>query len=501
MVIVLSLGVMSCRKPPEVVYKATVAEAETLMRQGQAEAAVAALKTLFDDKKFEGYRPALLGMMIQYNLAGGEAEAAQALFRDVAGRDINMAVTAVGPIENHLWGAGKFDQLAAWCESLQGYALPGPVLIGVADQHLRALDAAGKSAAMPGVLAVYLGKLDEASALALAQRQFGGLLGAGRRDEAVTVRGLVEKAIKAGPVREGALANMDIDLLLSGKGWQAADDHFRKVLALIPDDSAVRNLNLVAAAMVKAQNLDAVDAMALFVLDGVKGRDPVRGAAATMWVNAAERRADTAQISKRLLGLKDMGFGPAFIMDQCDAAYSTLLDKGKKQDFAPLYDLFESYRTTSLDDNIKRRCTWVLLDLGFYLEKYEESLKLIEAGKDGDPERKALLVSKIKGHLALQKGQTQEAVEHFRTFMGYIAKGSDYEFDPVDNTRVSKEMILGLNAKRIGDILAKADKAEEAAKTYKEARDYYRKALEQFPDEKSRENAKVKKQMSEIPEG
>jgi tetratricopeptide (TPR) repeat protein len=256
----------------------------------------------------------------------------------------------------------------------------------------------------------------------------------------------------------------------------------------------------VCSAATKAQKLEGAEALVRFILDGVKGRDPLRSAAASIWVNAAERRVDTAEISKRLLALKDMGFQPAFVMDQSDAVYSTLLDKGKKEDFALLYDLFDSFRAASADPNVERRCTWLLLDLGFYLEKYEEALKLVEANNEGDADRKSMLVSKIKGHLALQKGKTDEAVGHFRAFMGHIAKGTDCEFDPVDNTRVSKEMILGLNAKRIGDILAKAGKTEEAGKAYQEARDCYKKALDQFPDEKSKENAKVKKQMAEIPE-
>jgi predicted negative regulator of RcsB-dependent stress response len=60
-------------------------------------------------------------------------------------------------------------------------------------------------------------------------------------------------------------------------------------------------------------------------------------------------------------------------------------------------------------------------------------------------------------------------------------------------------MILGLNAKRIGDILTGAGDKAEAAKAYAEAREYYQKALKEFPDVTTRENQKIQKQIAGIP--
>ena len=499
-VVVLSLCLVSCRKAPEAVYQEALKSAQVMAEQGQSDKAVELLRQLFDDKRFAGYRPSLLAGMMQFDLTAGRIEAAQSLFREVSGQDIGLASSVVGMIETYLWGQGKFDDLATWCADLQSFSFGSAVVLGLADHHFKALDAAGKATEIPTVLAVYMAKLDEATALGMAQRQFGAMLGGGRQADAVGVRGVVAKVMKDSPARRGTLADMDIDLLLVGKGWQTADEHYRKILGEIPDESAIRNLNAVTGAATKAGDLDAVDALVQFVFDNAKTRESVRQAAAVAWVGVAEKKGAPSLLSKRLVGLKDLGFPTAFVLDQTDSVYSMLLDKGKKEDFVPLYGLYESLYATATDDVTKRRLVWVLLDLGFYLEKYAESLKLVEQGVDGsDAERTAMLTAKIKGHLALQKGQTQEAVDQFRLFMSHIAKGVDYEFDPVDNTRVSKEMILGLNAKRIGDILAAAGKADEATKSYAEARGYYTKALGQFPDEKSKENAKIKKQLAEVP--
>jgi len=108
------------------------------------------------------------------------------------------------------------------------------------------------------------------------------------------------------------------------------------------------------------------------------------------------------------------------------------------------------------------------------------------------------LAAKIRGHLLLQQGKPQEAVASFREFMGYIAQEQGDQIDPVKGTRVTKEMILGLNAKRIGDILAGAADKEGAVKAYQEARDDYTTALKSFA-ETSAEYAKLKADIAAIP--
>ena len=85
-------------------------------------------------------------------------------------------------------------------------------------------------------------------------------------------------------------------------------------------------------------------------------------------------------------------------------------------------------------------------------------------------------------------------------FMGYIAKEEGDQIDPVKGTRVTKEMILGLNAKRIGDILAGAGDKSGAAGAYQEARDYYATALKGF-GENTPEAARIKEDLAAVPEG
>jgi tetratricopeptide (TPR) repeat protein len=497
---VLVVGGVSCLKTPDAVYNEAVSQAQSLVAQGQPERAADLLRKLYDNTRFQPYRPNLLGMMIHCQLRAWRLDAAQALFREAAGRDLALAGSAFGLIENWMLEQGQSYEAAEWCAAIQTYHFSPAIILRLADLHFKALDGAGSAGRIPEVMTGYFGRLDEAAALDMAVRQFGFMLGAGRQADAAAIRGAVGEGLKETATREGVLANMDIDLLLAANSREAADGHLRKVLGKIPDDSAVRNLNLVWGAVMKAGEHGAADALAKFVLETVKGREAIRATAMGLWIDTARIRESTGLISERLLAAREMGFSAEFILGQTDRVYETLLGKGRKEDLAPVYGLIESLYVAESDQERKRRAACTLLDLGFFLEKFEDSLKLVEAGADGSSlERKAMMIAKIKGHLALQKGQTAAAVEQFRVFMGYIAKGPEMEVDPVANTRVSREMILGLNARRIGDILAGAGNPGEAATCYKEARAYYQKSLEAFPGETSKERAQVLKLISELP--
>jgi hypothetical protein len=72
------------------------------------------------------------------------------------------------------------------------------------------------------------------------------------------------------------------------------------------------------------------------------------------------------------------------------------------------------------------------------------------------------------------------------------------EQDPVTGIVCSKEMCLGRQAKRIGDIWTKAGDAKAAADAYAEARGFYDKALADVAAD-SREAQAIKAEVSEIP--
>ena len=93
-----------------------------------------------------------------------------------------------------------------------------------------------------------------------------------------------------------------------------------------------------------------------------------------------------------------------------------------------------------------------------------------------------------------------DAIKSFRAFMAIVEAGKDNEAaDPATGVVHTEPMILGRNAKRIGDIFRDQVKdAEEAKKAYAEARKYYQEALEGKPEPEALKV--IQAEMAEIPQ-
>jgi hypothetical protein len=104
----------------------------------------------------------------------------------------------------------------------------------------------------------------------------------------------------------------------------------------------------------------------------------------------------------------------------------------------------------------------------------------------------------VRAHQALKDGRTDDAVAGFREFMAGIEKHSDDQIDPVSQMRYTKQMILGFNARRIGDILAKAGRAKEAADEYRLAGAWFKKAGAAM-DKQSKEGQWIAAETAKLP--
>jgi len=495
--VVAMVGVTSCHQPPDVVVQKALEQSTALCAQGQSQAAVATLRKIYDDKDYASFRQRLLGAMLCINLSTGRVEAAQALFREAAAADPSQAAPVVGMIEENLFNSGRFDDLATWCASLQPLGFKDAQLTALADYHMKALEAGGKLGEIVKVLPGYLGRLPEAAGLALIERQFAFVVRAKNFEAADGLVALVAGGTSS-PARAGLAARMRVDLLIVQGKRAEAEGFFRQQAATLPEDAASAILRRLIDCANRERQVGASDALCRFVLDSVKDRPALRDAAAESWLANAQALGSVDGMVERFVTLRKDGLKPAFLAVQLDRQYGFIMEKGAKQQFGPLLDLCQGF-VAELNDDDRARVSNIMLDFCFYLDRFETALAIVEKGVPGRDEKSMkTLAAKIRGHLLLQQGKPQEAVASFREFMGYIAQEQGDQIDPVKGTRVTKEMILGLNAKRIGDILAGAADKEGAVKAYQEARDDYTTALKSFA-ESSAEYAKLKADIAAIP--
>ena len=151
-----------------------------------------------------------------------------------------------------------------------------------------------------------------------------------------------------------------------------------------------------------------------------------------------------------------------------------------------LIELGERLALLAGNENVRNEIRSKLLDGCFLVQDYDRALALAEAripGPGRDEQWHVAVITKIKAHRALQRHKPREAVKCFREFMDFLraAKGTDVP-DPATGRNYPKEMILGRNAKRIGDIFAGIPAAAEADKAYAEARDFYAQARKKATD-------------------
>ena len=139
------------------------------------------------------------------------------------------------------------------------------------------------------------------------------------------------------------------------------------------------------------------------------------------------------------------------------------------------------------------------LDAAFVAGNYREGLRILESGMPNqEPEWIELAINKLKALIAVQEGRTKEAIGFYRKVMDVIARDNKSQNDPSTGVQHSREMILGLHAKKIADLWASQKNEKEAAKAYQEARQYYEKALAAVEPE-SREAELIRRELAGIP--
>jgi hypothetical protein len=140
-----------------------------------------------------------------------------------------------------------------------------------------------------------------------------------------------------------------------------------------------------------------------------------------------------------------------------------------------------------------------MLDVSFCAGDFQAAARVVDAGVPGhDRKWHDMMGAKVHAHLALQQGNPREAVAQFRRFMECIAGEARDQFDPVTGSRVTRDMILGLNARRIGDILKAANDPAGARKAYAEARAYYEQAKAGLA-EGSEEHRQIESDLAKLP--
>lgn len=476
-------------------------ESDRLAQEGQLDAAIASLDQAYTRVRAPEFKTRLLGALLRYENDTGRVDAARRRFGQVALANAAVAEPFIEVMAGAIAAKGQPGDVAAWCEEMRKARWSDPALALLATLHLNDLVRSGGAPGLEPVLKGYLAALTEASAIQVV-RQVAGTLIQGK--EWGAVQGVLTQAktsLKASSEKDALVASLTVDLLTGRDGWKAAQAWLLESLPAMADDVAVRSVSVVGNAALAAGTRDEVEAMCNSVFLKSTGRPALVEAAGDLWLRSSESREGIAELVGRMGELRRRGARAGYLIGKINMSYSLLLGQGDTPSHQALLALCQEMYPDATQVE-KMMLSGVQLDLSYFVKDYALSIAILGRKEMAlEDSQKAMLTAKIKAHQAMDLKQYREAIGYFREFMELSRKRSAVEMDPVDNTKVTSDMIMGLNARRIGDLWTAAGDAGEARKAYAEARGYYEAALKEFSDPQSPEHSRIVKAMSDIPQG
>jgi len=224
--------------------------------------------------------------------------------------------------------------------------------------------------------------------------------------------------------------------------------------------------------------LPAAERLCDFVVSKTQGKRRTLDAAAAKWVWLAQKQGKLDLVPVRLARLVAEGATPEVVARAYTGAGNAVLQKSDKALLRQMMQIGQSLTSKLRDKNDRTDIARLMLDYSCIIEDFGASLHLLRICYQDDLESEEYLrmSNKVLAHKALKEGRTDEAVRRFRDFMESAKSWNTGQYDPSTGEMVPVDAILGLNAKRIGDILAKAGDKKGATAAYGEAKTYYQAA-------------------------
>lgn len=473
-------------------------ELTALLEEGQTNTVIALLDAQLDDPAWSEFRGILFRNLLHMLLEAGQTDEAELRLFAVA-QDEDLAPTGVGMLYSFHRQAGRGD-MSDWTRRLLGAGFPESMRPQLLVWHGQALCAESLFEDLSGSwLPMVKEQTGPESAHRVLATMLRHLLSSSAHEQVEVLARQVDALFtNAAPIRS-LVAVVRTESLTARREWSRADAHVRDSAGLLDDNAVLQCLQMLSRAIRKDSGEEQLAGLYTFVIDTQGDKTRSAAFAAERWIQAAIERKDVAAILDRFDKVVDRAAAPRRLARMLrDAAY-IVLETGAPETKRRLMQLADTMEETLQSDSDRAELRLMRLDAAFLANDYARAIALIEAGiPDQDEGWHAMALRKLRAHLALKNGNTNEAVRHFRGFMAAVETWETPERDPATGMTYTKEMTLGFNAKRIGGLLAAAADAEGARGAYAEARAYYEKALQELKQD-SAEYTLVQKEMAEIP--
>lgn len=482
---------------PQEALSRLFAAAEEHYFSGRTNEAIRVLVDALDDESLASERRQVFGMLVRTELGAGLVADARARMLDAYANDAELAEGAYGAVYDHYCAMGDLPAAIAWTEEVLAIKnLPQAIRNSMREWNFMSVIASNDDARIVSLALDLIAQAPTGDAVAILRRGADALLERGKFDVASRILDQAGRSVTSDAATRDFLAMLRLRLYVVQGRWDAFSAAFPATAASLSDTDLLHVMRRTLPAAAKARRHAVIDAICEGVMTNPAPRKMSYEYAARQWVaSALEQDAD--KVPERIAALvgrgRQMGeVGSIFIRH----AYDDVDDMKFVEEMRPLA---ERLAPLAGDEDSRGAIRTILLDYSFLLEDYDAALKLLEAGFPGyDKNWHDMATAKVKAHKALDENRPLDAIREFRAFMAAIqASEEDETSDPATGAIHTREMILGRNALRIGEIYASIPDAAQAKAAYDEARAYYQKALETVRDAETAEQ--IRKEMARVP--
>ena len=457
--------------------KALHNQAEQFISQGETETGLALIKRIMQEAPPE-HRSDCAYEAITLLLNNQLLDAAQAFFLENSQNDPLFAHAFFGLIENNMAANKRFAELSGWCEKLAESPFATNFLVSVAQWHFQALLETQHEDAAKQILTRYENAISQSDWISLINSLAQTLLA---NNDLKAYRGLLD-FLESTPKKEqpkltATYIALRLKLAIAEKQWQEACSIFIELTHNTDEANAASYFSQLHKSLILEQKYDLADNSSLFALS-LTNRPGLRKMAAMAYLRPVLIQHNVPKTIERIQELSKQNFDNTALVSWLNEIYSDAMRKGTKDDLKAILSLGQPLLKDKLMEHDRALLAGFMLDVMFRLDLFEDAAAIIDLVMPGhDQDWHASMKNKILAHLALQQGKKKEALERFTRFLNEYAVTFEKTKDPITGDTITRDMVLALNHKRIGELQAELGHSTEAENSFAQARTFYEAAL------------------------
>lgn len=473
------------------------AEVESLYYEGNTNGAISRLDAALENPEFADERRRIFSMAVRMEIEAGDIAAARSRMLNAYKNNVEIVDDAVGAVYYYYNDSGDHSSAVEWTDEVLAVKnLPSSIVRNLREWNFLSVILVGSDDRAVKIARSLVAAAPAGDAINILRRGSDLLMERKMTNVVARILDDASHTVTSDSTTRTFLASLRLRLYAERGEWAELQKNFKSLTSSFSDSDLLFILRRTVPAAARASKEVLIGELCLGVITNSNFQTRSYVFTARQWLLSAQR-TDIMDIPERLDFLLSRGkvlgeVGVLFVHHAYDGVDNVEFVKEMRP-------IGERLVAPATDEDTKSAIRTALLDYCFVLNDFDSAIAILEKGIAGyDKPWHEMAISKVKAHKALNENRPLDAIKEFRAFMAVMGVAEDAETsDPATGITHTREMILGRNAKRIGDIYASIPDMANAVAAYNEARAYYQKTLDSSSDKDV--IAIVKEEMAQIP--